>query len=205
MTQPNRNKRHADIAAAAYALLGEKGFGSTTMLGVAKRAKASNETMYRWYGDKVGLFRTLIEDNAAEVSALLDDALGEGAPPEATLRVLGPVLLGLLVGDRAVALNRAAAADASGVLGQAIGAAGRETVFPKVIAVFEAAVAEGVLTGAPGPIAARWLDLLVGDMQIRRAIGTLPAPSSEAIADRASAALDAILRLYGAQHSPGTA
>ncbi|WP_411892626.1 hypothetical protein [Yoonia sp. SDW83-1] len=46
--------------------------------------------------------------------------------PIKTLRHIGPILLDLLLGARAVTLNRAAAADLSGELGAFISQQGRE-------------------------------------------------------------------------------
>ena len=94
------------------------------MLNIAKAAKASNETLYRWYGSKVGLFEAMVRDNAAETKDRLEAALHSQADPYETLRTVAPVLLGMLVGDRAVLLNRAAAADPSNELGAAMAKTG---------------------------------------------------------------------------------
>ncbi|MCP4433742.1 MAG: TetR/AcrR family transcriptional regulator, partial [Gammaproteobacteria bacterium] len=50
-----RSARQYRIEEATYELLAESGYHACSMLSIAKRAKASNETLYRWYGDKVGL------------------------------------------------------------------------------------------------------------------------------------------------------
>ena len=55
-----RQRREAAIHAAAYALLAEHGYGGTSMLRVARAARASNETLYRWYGGKDGLFTAMV-------------------------------------------------------------------------------------------------------------------------------------------------
>ena len=108
MRPENKAEREAQIAEAAYAVLGEKGFAGLSMLAVAKRAKASNETLYRWYGDKIGLFRALILRNAEQVTAQLETLPERGAGRE-VLEALGAALLDMLLSPRAVALNRAAA------------------------------------------------------------------------------------------------
>ena len=51
------------IEQAAYELIDEFGYDGISMLKIAKRAKASNETLYKWYGDKKGLFSALVETN----------------------------------------------------------------------------------------------------------------------------------------------
>ncbi|WP_121634529.1 TetR/AcrR family transcriptional regulator [Tropicibacter alexandrii] len=180
MKADTRDLREAQIAEAAYALLSEKGFQGLSMLAVAKRAKASNETLYRWYGDKLGLFRALIARNVAEVGEALEAADG--------LEELGRQLLGMLLSPRAVALNRAAAADASNTLGAVLAQAGRGVVFPVLVARMSQEVAAGHLTGEPEALAGLWVDLLVGDWQIRCATGAMAIPGPEARWERAARA-----------------
>ena len=72
MRDEARTKRAEEIEAAAYRLLEERGYDGLSMQAVAKAAKASNETLYRWYGDKLGLFSALIAGNTATVGAVLE-------------------------------------------------------------------------------------------------------------------------------------
>lgn len=196
MRDETRSRRQEEIEKAAYEVLEEKGYSGTSMLGVARRARASNETLYNWYGDKQGLFKALVMRNADEVRLLLELELASGQAPLKTLERLGPKLLSLLLGNRAVALNRAAAADPSGELGETISTAGRETVMPLIQRVLEDARERGQLAfGDPGETAALFLDLLVGDLQIRRVIGRLPEPSAEFCQQRAGQALARFARL----------
>ncbi len=181
MGPDKREARETQIADAAYAILAEKGFLGLSMLAVAKRAKASNETLYRWYGDKTGLFRALIARNAGLVSARLDemDDVGLERLPE-----LGEVLLSMLLSPRAVALNRAAAADASDELGRVLAEAGRGAVFPRLVTHFGAMFGEA--RGAEAT--ALWINLLVGDWQIRCATGAMERPDAAALRARATRA-----------------
>ncbi|WP_404927319.1 TetR/AcrR family transcriptional regulator [Mesorhizobium sp. ORM16] len=64
MTTPKQAARRERIEEAAYAVLRETGYKSASLLAIAKRASASNETLYNWYGNKQTLFRSLIEANA---------------------------------------------------------------------------------------------------------------------------------------------
>lgn len=70
--------RQESIERAAYAVLDAKGFVGTSMLAVAQAARASNETLYGWYGDKTGLFRALVRRNTAELKALLEEEIAKG-------------------------------------------------------------------------------------------------------------------------------
>lgn len=196
MREEARAERQAEIEEAAFRLLLEKGYGPTSMLAAAKAAKASNETLYRWYGDKKGLFRAMVARNAAASRAALEAALSQDADPLEALEAVAPLLLGMLLGERSVALNRAAAADPSGELGEAIAAEGREAVKPLIEAAIARAMATGALE-APSPAqAADWFfGLLIGDRQIRRAIRVAPPPSETEIKAQAAQALAAFRRL----------
>ncbi|PTX55553.1 TetR family transcriptional regulator [Litoreibacter ponti] len=182
----NQDARRAEIEDVALRVLAERGYDGASMLTIAKAAKASNETLYRWYGDKAGLFGEIVKGNAAQTQATLDAAIEGDDTVERALAALAPVLLGLLVGERSVLLNRAAASDPSGVLGQLIAKGGREAVFPRIIALMTE-----IDPDRAGTLAGWFLSLLVGDLQVRRIIGTLPPLSAEEISARADAALEA--------------
>jgi AcrR family transcriptional regulator len=196
MREENRNERREAIEAAAYELLAEKGYLGTSMLAVARKAKASNETLYRWYGDKQGLFRSMVERNAETVRSSLEAALAAEGSAEGALQELGPLLLSLLTGDRAITLNRAAAADPSGELAQAIVQSGREAIAP-LIGQLMLRARDEKLIGFDNVEQAvgLYLDLLVGDLQIRRVIGAAGPLAGRAISARAARALDHFCQL----------
>lgn len=197
MRDEHRSLRQAEIEQAAYAVLDDKGYEAMSMLAVARAARASNETLYNWYGDKTGLFRALVRRNAAEVKALLEAEIATGGDALATLGRVGPVLLALVTSDRAVALNRAAAADPTGELGRAIAAEGRETVAPLIAAVLAQGRAKGQFAFDDLAMACEtYLGLLIGDLQIRRVVGRMPQPDADVMAQRAAMALRHLLRLF---------
>ena len=198
MQTENKLTRQTQIETAAYALLREKGYVGTSMLSIAKRAKASNETLYRWYGDKLGLFRSLIERNAKEIKNLLEAHITEDGNPIDRLRMLGPMLLSLLVSDRAISLNQAAAADQTGELGAALSEIGRETISPLITQTLQKAQASGVIDFTDAHEATElYISLLVGDIQIRRAIGRMSEPNAGFIKNRAQTAFSNFIALVG--------
>ncbi|WDR06049.1 TetR/AcrR family transcriptional regulator [Devosia rhodophyticola] len=198
MRAQTRSQRQEEIEIAAYKLLEKSGYAGTSMQGIARMAKASNETLYNWYGDKQGLFKALVTRNAAEVKALLEQELSTERNALAILGQLGPKLLGLLLGERAIALNRAAAADASGELGAALGEAGRDAVLPLLLKVLERAQSAGQLSFERSDQAAiLYLNLLVGDLQIRRVIGTVPPPTAAFCEERSQRALSYLSQIMG--------
>ncbi|QIA22253.1 MULTISPECIES: TetR/AcrR family transcriptional regulator [unclassified Mesorhizobium] len=196
MREDTKAARRAQIERAAYKLLKERGYGGTSMLGIAKEAKASNETLYRWYGDKKGLFKTMVENNARTTKAALDAAIRDDADPLVTLEDVAPILLSMLLGERAISLNRAAASDESGELGATIAAGGRDSVFPLIEKLIQRDLESGALVAPSARIAADWfLNLLIGDLQIRRVIHSLPVPSDKDVRSRVTAAISAFKRL----------
>lgn len=145
MARSKRDIREEEIEAAAYRLLEERGFAGTGMQAIAQAAHASNETLYRWYGDKTGLYRALITRNARLIVEQIARARAEGHRGLAALERAGPVLLGAILSDRAIALNRAAAADRTGQLGPVLAEAGRSAVLPLLIEIVAEALAAGHL------------------------------------------------------------
>ncbi|QDG75213.1 TetR/AcrR family transcriptional regulator [Labrenzia sp. PHM005] len=199
MREENRLRRQAQIEQAAYEVLEKKGYAGTSVQGIARAARASNETLYKWYGDKKGLFKALVERNTEDVKALLETDLSSNTSAFQTLEHLGPRLLNLVLGDRAVALNRAAVADASGDLSEAIALSGREVVFPLIAKVLEDGREKGELIyDSSDEAAALYINLLIGDLQIRRVIGRLAAPTEDFCNERSERALKYLQRLLKA-------
>ncbi|MEP1766508.1 MAG: TetR/AcrR family transcriptional regulator [Sulfitobacter sp.] len=187
MRSDKKQARHLAITQAAYDLLRENGYEGTSMLAIAKAAKASNETLYRWYGDKLGLFAAMVADNTAAIQSALSEAVAADAPVEETLERVAPLLLEMVLGERAVLLNRVAASDPTGTLGRAISRGGRDTVQPMMMALL------GRL-GADEAQAGIYMSVLIGDQQIRRVIGVTDPPNPQQIAARCAQAQQ-VLRL----------
>lgn len=193
LRENKRQERHAQIAQCAYAVLKENGYAGASLLNIAKSAKASNETLYRWYGDKVGLFERLVQDNAAETREKLEASVASNANPIETLAAIAPVLLTMVLGERAVLLNRAAAADPSGQLGRAIARNGRDIIAPLIIEIVRHFSKNS--GHDPTDMAETFVGLLIGDQQIRRVIGVMPEPDSDYIARRSETAVKQVVHL----------
>lgn len=196
------DRRRQAIEEAAFELLAQDGYKATSMLAIARRAKASNETLYNWYGNKQELFRSLVTRNTESVNAELDKIVEADLPddPLSILQTAGFALLAMLTSERAIALNRAAAGDVhdTGMLGQALGEAGREAVFPRLVTLFERLGEAGALAiDDARETVMIWIALLVGDIQIRVVTGARPRPSSAEIAEHCAAVRLLMERLAG--------
>ena len=174
------------------------------MLSVARGAKASKEMLYRWHGEKTGLMRSLIERNAGLIGAALQDAPADDRRRIDTLRGIGPILLSMLMGVPAIALNRAAVADTSGTLGRERAASGRGAVAPLPAQTLKRALTQGDLLCVPlFQMVDHYNFLLIGDWQIRRATGAMPAPTSDWTAARCESALNAFRTFHPAPRGTG--
>lgn len=166
------------------------------MLSIAKRAKASNETLYRWYGDKQGLFLSLVQGNLQGVKTLFEHSEKPTKDGLLLLESLGPQLLTLLTGQRAIILNRAAAADVTGQLGAALAKGGRNIIMPLIAGLFKHHLDQtGSQTITPQQASETYIGLLIGDLQIRRVIGVLGPLDSDQIMARANRALFMVRKL----------
>ena len=194
MRDDKKQDKHEAITTAAYALLAEKGYTGASMLSIAKAAKASNETLYRWYGDKRGLFEAMVRDNAQGIRHRLEQALSDDQDPMEALEQIAPLLLSMLLDDRAISLNRAAAADPGGELGAAISTGGRDEIVPLIRALISRLSIQDTEGLNPTDL---FVTLLVGDLQIKRAIGALHPLSQEQVTQRASEALISFRKLVG--------
>lgn len=203
MARRDRSDREQEIEAAAYQLLEQRGFSGTGMQAIALAARASNETLYRWYGDKIGLFRALISRNAEIVAAAIRASRQKGDHGLEVLDRAGPVLLTMSLGNRAIALSRAAAADATGELGRTLDESGRDVVIPQIGKLMAEAMQLGQVAGrpcdsavTPRDLAELWLALLIGDLQIRCVTGAIPALTEDEAHTRCRLARERLLRFY---------
>ncbi|MDR5651357.1 TetR/AcrR family transcriptional regulator [Ruixingdingia sedimenti] len=197
MRQEARDRRAMQIEAAAIAIVEEQGYAKATMQAIARRAGASMETLYNWYGDRHGLFRAMIARNTEAGRAALIACLAGDADSRRTLILVGELMLGVVTGDRSVMLARAAAADGTGELGRLIAELGRDTMMPMMGDLFRRIAREGWLAFDDADEAAEtWLALTVSNLQYRRIVCRLPQPGPDIIAARARDAIKRMERLY---------
>ncbi len=188
-----REERRNAVLDATEAALLDEGYDNVTMLAIARRAGASKETLYSWFGNRDGLFAALIERSADESGAAVDAALGTGAPTHDTLTGFAAGLLTLLCSPSSIALNRAAMQ--SPELSARLLASGRHRVGPLVERYLAARHDAGEIN-APDPAVAFELlyGLIIRDVQIRVLLGESP-PSSRSIKRQAATAVEQFLTL----------
>ncbi|HYH17303.1 MAG TPA: TetR/AcrR family transcriptional regulator [Azospirillum sp.] len=197
-SEPEIDPRRLEILGVAMEILREQGYAKTTMLAVAKRARASKETLYAWFGNKQRLFDEVIRAKADRMNR--DLLAGLDGAPAVVLRRFGENLLTLLSSDDSIAINRAAIAEAprDPAFGQALAAHGRQRTGALMIRYLEGQRDAGRLTFEdPARAFESFVGLLVGDAQVRMLTGAIPPLGAEEIAARAERATVLFLRLYG--------
>lgn len=188
-----REERRRRVIDAAFAELVEHGAEQLTMLGIAERAGASKETLYSWFGSRLGLLQAMIEENADAAASRVRDALHGEADPRETLVGFATGLLMLLTDPRSVALNRAAMT--SPELAETLLASGRHRVGPIVEEYLARLTTDGVLHVDDPADGFRLLyGLVIRDTQIRVLLGE-EAPDLDTIRADAERAVDAFLLL----------
>ena len=172
---------------------------------IARRAQASKETLYAWFGDKRGLFEELVRWQAERVATTLVPSLARDADdPIVVLRAFAVELQRLLLDDRAVVINRAAIAEAPSdpTFAQILAAKGRNTVVPRLERYLERQREQGRLDFEDaGTAVDALIGLTIGDQQVRRLLGVMPMPEPEQIEARAERAMRGFLTLFGRERS----
>lgn len=188
-----KERRRLAVLDATEAALIDEGYDAVTMLAIAKRAGASKETLYAWFGSRDGLFSALIERNADRSVAGIEKALAADRPPAEVLTRFAVGLLTLLTSPGSVALNRAAMH--SPELSDRVLTSGRHRVGPLVESYLAQLDQVGKIRARnPADAFETLYGLVVRDTQIRVLLGEA-APGSAAITRRAKAAVDQFLQL----------
>lgn len=187
------DQRRDEALDAAFLELIHRGYESTTMLGVARRASASKESLYSWFGSKEGLFAAVIRREADATNAKVAEVLDSDIEPRKALLMLAASLLRLLTGERSVAINRVAMTSPG--LATVLLEHGRHRTGPLVESYLQRLVDQGYLdVDDVGNTFQLLYGLVVQDFQIRTLLGE-PPPSPPTIQRVAEQAIDRFLAL----------
>lgn len=194
-----REHRETAVLEAAFDVLVERGYAKATMAAIARRAGASKETLYAWFGDKEGLFAALIRRQADATNAGVQAALEGDDDLRTTLEGFAINMLRLLLGPRALAINRAAISELPGAppLADVLLREGRLRTGALVERYLARQADRGVLDLDDPAAAFRLLyGLVVQDLQIRALLGE-PPPSEPRLRSHARVTVDRFLALTG--------
>ncbi len=215
-------ERRQQVLDTANQLIARAGLARFSMLELARELAMSKETLYAWFGSKDALMAELIGSNAGQAMAPLEKALAQrvntSAALRAALRQFCRELLGLLMSERSVALNRGAmhlaqsAAHVTPVdlqsesfgnalregFGHALRAKGRDVVLAQLTQVLQAATKAKLLRAdPPGTMAEVLIALCLRDWQLERLLGRMSLPEDKVMDSRVREAVALFWRLYG--------
>lgn len=188
--QPDRRR---EILSHGLSVLVEKGWRGASMIAIARKASASKETLYNWFGDKAGFFGELIRENAAALDRALPQDFAS-MPLEQGLHAFGRELLQLVSGEASVAINRAAIAEAGGdaTLGQTLLEEGKAKSLPKLAHW----LACHMQLEDPMQAAERFVVLVKGETQLERLLGVAEPLTQTQITAQVDRAVRDFLLLY---------
>lgn len=194
--------RQQAVLTAALELLVESG-DRLTMTALARRARCSKETLYKWFGDRDGLLTATVQFQAAKVrQPAVDRYHLDAAALRQSVEQFARDLLGTIAGEVSVTLNRLAISHA-GVdkagLGTIVLENGPLAIRRRLKPVLEAGRAARLLDFSSAEDAYRsFFGLVVRDAQIRLLLGEDLILDEAQIAREASAATAQFFTLYGA-------
>lgn len=192
--------RQQQVLTAALELLVEGG-DSLTMTAVARRASCSKETLYKWFGDRDGLLTATVQWQAAKVRMpTLDRSRIDAATLRESIEQFARDLLGVLVGNVSITLNRLAVSHAQAEktgLGQIVLENGPLAIRRRLKPILEAGRDARLLRFDSSEDAYRtFFGLVVRDVQIRLLLGDETLRKTNIEAD-ARAATEQFFALYG--------
>jgi AcrR family transcriptional regulator len=186
------------IIGAAFAAFMENGYGNTTMLEIATRAKVSKRDLYASYLNKQAVLLACIANRAARMRLPPDlPAPRSGGMLASTLAALGQTVLREVNDPAVTAIYRLAVAEAehSPEAAQTLNA-NRFVNRNAVADLLAEAQAGGILGhGDPQQMMEQFFALLWGDLLLNRLLGA-DAPKAAEIDRRAHDATAAFLKLY---------
>lgn len=203
IAEKRRAKRRREILAAT--LRGVRHHGPLVSTAqIAALAKCSKETIYGWFGDRDGLMRTLVEEQALAMAALLEaqqPALGETLTTQ--LRKQAVVLLDIMTGDAHLAVHQIAISQDGQKGPRDLGKAVMEQWYSQIVARFSALMQRGVRDGvlvaySPSEAFEDLVGLLIGDRQRQLLLGINARPPADQMEAVAGKAVQRWLVLYGA-------
>lgn len=89
----DRLARRREILDVAFAEFAEKGYAATSMAAIARRARASKETLYAWFQNKQTLFNTVFASRLQGLASRVQSATREDRSPSNVLPIVAEDVL----------------------------------------------------------------------------------------------------------------
>lgn len=193
--------RQKEVLTAVLDLMVEAG-DAFSMAAVARQARCSKETLYKWFGDRDGLLTATVQWQASKVR--MPELPRSGLTREkyaAGLEAFARNWLTVITGDVSIALNRLAITHAGSQktgLGQIVLHNGPFAMDRRLEPIFMLGRAAGIIAfESPKTVFHAYFGLVVSDVQIRCLLGDRQRPSASEIGVMARIAVEQFLALFG--------
>jgi AcrR family transcriptional regulator len=111
--RPDKEDRRREILDAAFHEFAGKGYAGASMEAIARRARASKETLYAWFQNKEALFNILVSSRLAAMIRRSEVAAAEDASPAHLLPIIAEDTIRLMLAisplSQATGLGKASA------------------------------------------------------------------------------------------------
>ena len=184
---------------AASQLFMEKGFEATSMVGIARLARASKETFYRYYPTKEELFRAVVIRRAQSFVAEMNGVLLSHDPPAKALTSFGELVLARILTIEAASLHRILSMERERFpeLKRVFHEKGPARVHAALSRYLAEQSERGSLRKMNAPVAARqFFDLVAAEMVMKVNIAGHAKPTKSEIRQRVKEAVDCFLHGY---------
>ena len=202
----SRAKKSGDEAAvreriltAAFEAFQERGYGATSTLEIATRARVSKRELYALVGNKQKMLIAAIGERARRFKAPADiPVLRDRATLAQVLTAFGTRFVREVSDPHVVAVFRLAIAEAvqAPAVAHTLDSSGRETGRAALRHIMTQARAAGLIDGSPADLAEQFAGLLWRDLLVSLLLGVAQRPNRRAIEARARDAAEAFLRLH---------
>lgn len=186
-----------------FALLATKDFRRLSMADIGRACGVSKETLYRWFGNKNGLFTAMIRARSEQINEAMDTLFREPeSDPFSVVERFAYWYLLTVLDDRSVRINQIAiaAAHEEPQLARILLENGRENALPRLAEQFGRYQSTGVLATdiSTELLTESLLGLAAGDLQIRRLLNAIPHElEDDILRDRARSAAARFFKAFG--------
>jgi AcrR family transcriptional regulator len=196
---PDENPVRKRILGAALSLFMEHGYGETSTLEIATRARVSKRELYALVGNKQEMLVACITERAKRLR--MPEDMPQVQDRESLARVLldfGAQLLREVSDPTVVAVFRLAIAEAERTpnIARTLDAIGRQTSSAALREILTRARSSGLLDGDPAEMAEQFAALLWGNLMVGLLLRVVAAPHPNELKRRARNATTVFLRLY---------
>lgn len=193
-----QNRRKAMIE-AAYSLFIEKGYGSVSVDDIIRVSKGSKSSLYKFFGNKEGILKAVIESLAEEFLREIHIEFPSGGTPREALNRIGVVFADLALSDNAINQHRHAVSHARAFpdLAKLWYESGPKKTMDGFADFLEKETAAGRLRIAD-PARAAWffLGMIIFHDNMRRLV-CLPQSKKSELKELVSEAVEVFLAAYG--------